>query len=64
MDAAEAERKMREMQEKMGKGKKRAKKPSKPAPGVNDQELYPTDSGLVDFRLARRGRRRGDSTVA
>jgi len=57
----QALRKMREMQRKMNKGKKST---AKPAPGATDQELYPTDQGLVDFRLARRGRKRSGPTVA
>lgn len=63
MDPAEALRKMREMQRKMGKGKR---KPTKPAPGANDQELYPAQpaEGFTEFRLARRGRKRGGPTVA
>ena len=57
----QALRKMREMQRKMNKGKKST---AKPTPGTTDQELYPTDEGRVEFRLARRGRKRGGPTVA
>ena len=58
----QALRKMREMQRKMSKGKKKVT--AKPSPGTTDQELYPTDEGRVEFRLARRGRKRGGPTVA
>jgi hypothetical protein len=33
-------------------------------PGASDQELYPTDQGAVEFRIARGRKRRGGTNVA
>lgn len=65
LTAEQAQRKYEEMRRKAGLGPKR-RKPAKPLPGASDQELYPTDQGWVDFRLARQSGRRRPSraTVA
>lgn len=58
----QAQRKFEEMQRKL-KLRKTRKPARKPLPGASGDELYPTDRGLVEFRLAsarrpRRGLRR------